>query len=179
MSLVDIERATVQFGQWFPAWPEVALVVATAMVITAVAARRRGADLPYVAANSLLTPAERAFFVVLQRALADDYQLFAKVRLGDLLQVDRRVGGKKRSAAFGRISSKHADFVVCDPRTFAVVGIIELDDRSHARADRQERDRFFDAAFAKAGLPVLRVAVQRAYLARELREVVREAFEQA
>lgn len=176
MRPVDLERIAIQLGQRFPAWPEALFLCVVAVIVLAVAVRRRGPDLPYVAANALLTPAERAFFVVLQRALADDYQLFAKVRLGDILQVARGIEGKRRSAAFGRISSKHADFVACDPRTFEVVGVIELDDRSHERADRRERDRFFDAAFAKAGIPVLRIPARRAYAAAELRGAVRAAF---
>lgn len=152
------------------------LIAILCAAFIATAARRRGLDLPYVAVNSLLTPAERSFFVVLQRALADEYHLFAKVRLGDILQVERGIEGKRRYAAFGRISSKHADFVACDLRTFAVLGVIELDDRSHRRPDRQERDRFFDAAMAVAEIPVWRVPVQRSYSPAELRQQAREHF---
>ena len=126
-------------------------------------------DLPYVAAPALLTPAERAFFAVLRQVVGNDLLLFAKVRLGDILQIEEGVSGKRRFAAFGRISSKHADFVLCDARTFAVVGVVELDDRSHQRRDRQDRDRFFDAALAVASIPVLRVPARRTYDARELR----------
>ncbi len=152
-----------------------AAVVLVLLLIAVVVARRR-VDLPYVAAPALLTPAERAFFVVLRQAVGDEYQLFAKVRLGDILQVESGVSGKRRFAAFGRISSKHADFVLCNARTFAVVGVIELDDQSHQRADRQERDRFFDAAMRKSGVPVLRVAVRRSYAVKELREALRGMF---
>ena len=115
--------------------------------------------------------------LVLRQAVGNEYQLFAKVRLGDLLQIESGVSGKRRYAAFGRISSKHADFVACDPRTFAVLGVIELDDRSHQRPDRQARDRFFDAAMQKAGVPVLRIIARRNYAVQELRDAVREAFD--
>ena len=158
-----------------PGWVWIGLAVGAGLVVVGIAVRR-GPDLPYVAAKGLLSPAERAFFVVLRRAVGEDFQLFAKVRVGDILQVRPGVEGKRRFAAFGRISSKHADFVACDPRTFAVVGVIELDDRSHEREDRRRRDEFFDAAMRVAGVPVLRVPVQRSYAVAELREAVREAF---
>jgi hypothetical protein len=45
---------------------------------------------------------------------------------------------------------------------------IELDDASHARADRQERDAFVARVFAAASLPLLRIPVQRAYDLQEL-----------
>jgi hypothetical protein len=47
---------------------------------------------------------------------------------------------------------------------------VELDDASHARKDRAERDDFVDNAFAAAGLPLLRIPAQRAYNTRELAE---------
>ena len=150
-------------------------VVALALVAGAVVRIGRP-DLPYVAAPALLTAAERNFFLVLRQAVAAEFQLFAKVRLGDIIQVQSGVSGKRRFAAFGRIASKHADFVLCDPRSFATRLVIELDDRSHARADRRERDQFFDAALKVAAVPVLRVPVRRAYATDEIRRLVQEAI---
>ncbi len=149
-----------------------ALAAFAALLLLAAAAAvlRRGTDLPYVAADALLTPAERAFFGVLRQAAGGDFVLFAKVRLGDILQVERGVAGKRRFAAFGRISSKHADFVLCDPRTFRVAVVIELDDRSHLRPARRQRDEFFDAALARAAVPLLRVPVARGYAVDALRD---------
>jgi len=41
--------------------------------------------------------------------------------------------------------------------------VIELDDWSHKRADRRERDKFVDQALGDAGLSILRVPVQASY----------------
>ena len=150
-------------------------VVALAAVVGAFARLGRP-DLPYVAAPALLTAAERTFFLVLRQAVATDFQLFAKVRLGDIIQVQTGVSGKRRFAAFGRIASKHADFVLCDPRSFAAELVIELDDRSHDLPARRERDQFFDAALKVASVPVLRVPVRRGYSPDELRRLVQESL---
>ncbi len=168
-----------RFVHWLVSPAGLAVAVVLVLLLVAAVVTRGQVDLPYVAAPALLTPEERAFFVVLRQAVGNDFQLFAKVRLGDILQVESGVSGKRRFAAFGRISSKHADFVLCDPRTFAVVGVIELDDRSHQRADRQERDRFFDAAMRKSGVPVLRITARRTYDKQELRERLQAALEDA
>lgn len=45
---------------------------------------------------------------------------------------------------------------------------IELDDSSHDRADRQERDEFVNEVFQAAGLPLIHIPVQREYNTREL-----------
>ena len=155
------------------------VVVALVMigVLSALLSRGGGAGaLPYVAADALLTAAERAFFGVLQQALAPDYHLFAKVRLADIIELPRGLPAKRRAAAFNRISAKHADFVACDPQTFRIVGVIELDDRSHRAPERQRRDQFMDAALAVASIPILRVAAQRSYSVSALRQQAEAAF---
>ena len=38
-----------------------------------------------------------------------------------------------------RINAKHVDFVLCCPATLRPLLVVELDDASHGRADRQER----------------------------------------
>lgn len=133
-------------------------------------------DFPYVASESLLTPAERSFFGVLQHALGLNYHLFAKVRLADIIEVQGGLSGKRRYAALNRINAKHADFVACDPKTFRVIGVIELDDASHRAPKRQQRDQFVDSALAAASIPVLRVTAQRTYSPAVLRQQVETAF---
>lgn len=46
---------------------------------------------------------------------------------------------------------------------------IELDDKSHARPDRQERDAFVNEVFAAAGLGLLHIPVKHTYIPEELR----------
>ena len=148
------------------------LVIMAALCVVAAAVRSGREDLPYVAAPALLTAAERTFYFALRQAAAADFQLFAKVRLGDIIQVERGVAGKRRLVALGRVASKHADFVLCDPRAFETALVIELDDKSHALPARRERDRFFDAALKVAGVPLLRVPVRRGYSPDELRQQI-------
>lgn len=125
--------------------------------------------LPYEKAGPLLTPAERSFYGVLDQAV-DGQRVFAKVRLGDLLDVVR---GTPRPRVYrNKIDRKHVDFVLCNARTLVPELVIELDDRSHDRLDRQERDAFVDAALEAAGLPILHVAAKRAYIPTELRALL-------
>lgn len=45
---------------------------------------------------------------------------------------------------------------------------IELDDSSHQKVSRQERDAFVDEALAAAGLPCLHIPAARSYAPQEL-----------
>ena len=116
------------------------------------------AGFPYVRRQYLLTAAERSFYGVLHSALADRLCIFAKVRLADVLAVEKGTGQWQTHQ--NRIQSKHVAFVLCDPQTLSPVLGIEIDDRSHGRPARQRRDRFVEAAFRASGLPLLRIPVR-------------------
>jgi very-short-patch-repair endonuclease len=52
--------------------------------------------------------------------------------------------------------------------------IIELDDKTHRRHDRSERDEFLDRAFAAAGISVLHVPAAASYNVAKLRALLAE-----
>jgi hypothetical protein len=99
--------------------------------------------------------------------LKDQYFVFAKVRLADLVWMPKGTVG--RQGHFNRIQAKHVDFVVCDRSTIRPLVCIELDDSSHGQSSRQSRDAFLEAALAAAGLPLIRIVAARSYNAVELR----------
>lgn len=68
------------------------------------------------------------------------------------------------------------DFALCDPRTFEIVGVIELEDASHGRDSRRKHDRFVDEALTSAGVPFVRIAAQRSYVPAEIRERISALF---
>jgi hypothetical protein len=125
----------------------------------------------FMAKESPFTAAEARFLRVLDDALGEEYRVFAKLRLADLLDV-RGERGAAWLRAFNQISAKHVDFVVCRRETLEVVAAVELDDRSHQAPGRQRRDAFVDRVFATAELPLARVPVRRAYLPDEIRAIV-------
>lgn len=82
------------------------------------------------------------------------YTVFAKVRLLDLVEPIK--GNKKYKAYFWKIQAKHVDFVLCDYKLVAKY-IIELDDTSHDRKDRKERDNFVDEVVESVGYKIIHV----------------------
>lgn len=82
------------------------------------------------------------------------YTVFAKVRLLDLVEPIK--GNKKYKAYFWKIQAKHVDFVLCDYKLVAKY-IIELDDSSHDKKDRKERDNFVDEVVESVGYKIIHV----------------------
>lgn len=121
--------------------------------------------LPYRLRDAFLSPAEVSFYHVLRQAVGERATVCAKVRLADVFFVARP---NENAAARNRIAAKHVDFLLCEPATMRPRAGIELDDASHARPDRQERDALVCKVFEAAGLPLVRFPVQRAYTLAEV-----------
>jgi hypothetical protein len=121
--------------------------------------------LPYRLRDDFLSAAELSFYRVLATAVAGRAVVLTKVRLADLFFVPRSEG----SAGFrNRIAQKHVDFLLCDRETMRPLVGVELDDRSHERSSRQERDGFVDEVFWVAGLPLMHLPVRSGYSLAEL-----------
>lgn len=129
----------------------VLLVVAAALK----SKRRRGPALapsPQYFGKKPLTGPEQEMFRRLQQAMPECIVL-AQVALSSLIGVKE---SKDWRFWFNRISQKSVDFVVCLPRDFTVVAVIELDDMSHTRPHRVRADTTKDVALRIAGHPILR-----------------------
>ena len=134
--------------------PIVALVALIVLVTLIRGTRARSAGYAYHR-KPLLSPWERTAFSTLARQLRPGQHLCPQVRLADLLAVTAR-GPNARQTALNRVASKSVDFVVVDIATGDARLVIELDDRSHDRPDRRDRDALVDAALRVAGIPIAR-----------------------
>ncbi len=122
-------------------------------------------ELPYRLRDDFLSPTEFSFYKVLSSLVGSQLTIQSKVRLADVFFVARP---NENMAYFSKIAQKHLDFLVCDSVTMKPLFGVELDDSSHKRNDRQERDEFIESVCKVAGLPLLRLAAQREYNSREI-----------
>jgi hypothetical protein len=160
----------------------VGLLLLLARKVTGMARRGNAPEDPVVSASSskgvtvdyrskvyLMSKTERSFFGALQEQLEGKFVVFSKVRLADVVK-PVSVDGPSWWTAFHQLSSKHIDFVICDPSSLALVCCIELDDASHERDERKGRDGFVDATLEAAGIPFLRFAASKGINSHEIRE---------
>lgn len=108
----------------------------------------------YKKRGRLLTPTEVKSYQVIEPVCRSmGLMLMAQVRIADVINVSAK--NKRFWKAFTKISSKHVDFVVVKP-DFSIVSAIEIDDKSHEKKERRERDVFVNKVFESAGVPLLR-----------------------
>jgi hypothetical protein len=116
--------------------------------------------LPYQVRDDFLSAAEYSFHRVLVSAVGNRAVVCPKVNLNDVFFVARP---NENQAYRNKIDRKHVDFLLCHPATMKLLGGVELDDASHQRKDRRERDEFVDQVFATAGLPIVHVVARASY----------------
>jgi len=129
--------------------------------------------LPYGKRDHFLSAAEISFYHVLKGLLDSRHSLLCKVRLADLFYIRRP---HENRGAMNKIIRKHVDFVICRADTMEPMLCIELDDRSHRRRDRRERDALVDAVFEAAALPLLHIPAARGYVPADVAAKMADAI---
>ncbi len=128
----------------------------------------------YKRRNFFLTRAEHECYNTLIQLVGQEYFIFAQVHLPTLL--DNKVVGQNWNAAFRHVSQKSVDFVLCDKAYISPKLAIELDDKSHERPDRQDRDQEVERILKGAGMPLLRLENHGKFCSQELAHKVRSAL---
>jgi very-short-patch-repair endonuclease len=126
----------------------------------------------YTRKQFFLTRAEHECYDALVAAVGDKYHIFAQVHLPTIL--DNKVKGQDWRAALAHINRKSVDFVLCDKAYISPKLAIELDDKSHERPDRQERDKEVECILADAGVPLLRLENKGHFDPQELAQRINE-----
>lgn len=129
-------------------------------------------DYTYQIREALLTPSEIKFYQELKWAVGDEFIIFAKVRVADILSPESGLSKSHWQRAFNKISAKHFDFVLCNLESLKVEVVIELDDKSHLKSSRIDRDNFLNQAVHSSGLKMLRFPVKSSYSASDIKSKI-------
>ncbi len=125
----------------------------------------------YSSRANLTSKTETLFYHALCEAVGGRYIVFSKVRIADVLTPKKGIYNRAHwQRAFNLIAQKHFDFVLCDPEDLSFKYVIELDDKSHDRKDRQRRDAFVGEACTSAALPLIRFRAASNYSAKEIKK---------
>lgn len=121
----------------------------------------------------LITRPEHEFFDILVEVVGNQYQVFTQVHLPTIL--DHTIhNGQNWKGAFSHINGKSVDFVICDKAYIKPLLVIELDDKSHEREDRIERDGEVERMLKEAGMPLLRFENHGSFNKEEIKRLVLE-----
>ncbi len=145
-------------------------VVLVVAVVLLVVFMRRAAAYPYRPIDFLLSPAEAELLAALRQALGDDYEVYPKVRLANLIEIRKGLTPKQRTEALAHLEAGRVDFVVCERETSAIRAVVGVEPDKPRRSGRRRKPPFLDAALAAAQVPLVRVPAQSPHSPGELRD---------
>ena len=100
--------------------------------------------------------------VLLEIAKELDYILFSQVSLYNIISMQDNLDYSTHTKYFNKIASKSIDFVLVDKKC-RIKLCIELDDNSHKKKNRIERDNFINELFKELEIDLLRYPVYNIY----------------
>jgi very-short-patch-repair endonuclease len=121
-----------------------------------------------------MTDAEQECYHALVSEMGPDYYFFPQIHLDAIVQPT--VTRKDRFYAFRHINQKSVDFVACDKKQLRPLFAIELDDKTHNRPKRIERDREVESILRGAGIPLIRLENRGRFEPKELAAVVQKGM---
>lgn len=115
--------------------------------------------------KQFLTKNELEFYKDLRKiAIKYNFTILSKIRLADLLEYNDYKD-------FNRIKAKHIDFALCDSENLNAIYLIELQDNSHKKQSRIERDIFVNSVLKNAGYKIFWV-----YNSSQLEQAIMQDF---
>lgn len=129
-------------------------------------------EFKYQTVQSLISPAEKAFLSTLDQTVDGRARVFCMVRVADIIKPNKSLDKNQKHVHFRKTSQKHFDFVLCDLQTLQPLCVIELNDKSHKRKDRRERDAFLAVACKSADLPLYFITASNKYDVAEIASLV-------
>ena len=152
------------------------VVIVLVVVISAFIKSSAGKGYNYRQRGPLFTAAERSFLGVLDQAVSDNYRVFGKIRVADVISPAKGMDRKNWQIAFNKISSKHFDYVLCSKDKLEVIAVIELDDKSHNTKKATNRDALLENACKSAELKLIRFQAKSGYQVQAVREHINLAL---
>lgn len=122
----------------------------------------------YQTVPTLISEAEKTFLSTLDEIVQSRARVFCMVRVADILKPSKSLNKSQRQTHLNKTSQKHFDFVLCDLQTLQPLCVIELNDKSHKRKDRRERDAFLAVACKSADLPLYFIPASNKYDVAEI-----------
>lgn len=99
--------------------------------------------------------------------------LFTQVVLYEIVQVNEKPFTREYAKYFNKICSKSIDFVIADKETTRIRLCIELDDPTHKKKKRIQRDEFIDKLFEDLQIDLLRIKTCNEYNINQIESKIR------
>jgi len=154
------------------------LVVALAMVVIGAVYIRRmrvlGDDFAVQRRSKLLSSAEQKFFECLVAALSDDFYIFTKVAMPDVVQPTPAATKAESKRVLAKLKGECLDYVLCKKDDLSIFGVIELEsfEKSDVQRVKAAREQLINGVCKSAHLRLFYFDVRQDYQGVDIRRLV-------
>ncbi len=133
--------------------------------------------------SRLLSPAEKNFFECLTSALSEDFFIFNKVAMLDVVESAPSAGLFESRQIRNRLTTEYLDYVLCKKSDLSIFGVIELENFEKGRNKKEQTAReslitaicktahlrlfYFDVRQDYQGVDILRLVTGRSSRAKD------------
>lgn len=125
-------------------------------------------DITYTSKSSIMTECEKEYFDVIRNIVGESYIVQPQINLASV--INKAQGSKYQNELFRNI-----DFGIFDCY-YNLKLLIEINDSTHERSDRIERDRKVHHICQEAGIPIItfwtKFGVNESYIEKRIREYI-------
>jgi hypothetical protein len=147
------------------------LAVGAAVFWRMLAAR---AELAIQRKSRLLCPAERSFFECLNNALNDEYYIFTKVRMLDIVEPSPAANRIQTRGLYQGYSEECLDYVLCKKLDLSIFGVVELEnfEKQNDPKVREQREKKVSDLCKAANLRLFYFDIRQDYKDMDIRRLI-------
>jgi len=149
----------------------IAVAIAVAMLIYKRVVINNIRDAHVQRKSRILLSAERAFFEYLIDALSDDYYIFAKGNMLDVVDVSPRTNWLQERIIRKRLASTRLDYVLCQKHDLSIFGVVELENFSNSE-DRRRRQELVSRVCQVSGIRLFYFDVRQDYRDVDIHRII-------
>jgi very-short-patch-repair endonuclease len=150
------------------------LLFVVALGVLASFVRRKKPTFQYGLKDCIMTRAEHECYNALVAEMGEDYYFFPQVHLDSI--IFPKGFRNDRFYAFRHINQKSVDFVACDKEQLRPLFALELDDKTHDRPERIERDKEVERILQGAGIRLIRIHNRGHINPKELVQIIQQSI---
>lgn len=124
--------------------------------------------------SRLLSPAERGFFDCLIPALSEDFYIFTKVAMLDVVSPAPTAGYFEKRRLNKALKGQCLDYVLCKKHDLSIFGVIELEnfEKRASRRDRSDREFLVNSVCKSAHLRLFYFDIRQDYKGVDIQRLV-------
>lgn len=158
---------------WVP-WASVICIVLSFMFFFGWRGLLQRADFAVQRKSRMLSTAEKNFFECLTNALSDDFYIFTKVRVLDVVESSPAATNIEKKSLMKKLVNQSLDYVLCKKHDLSIFGVVELEnfEKSDDKKGKRNREKMVSEVCETANLRLFYFDIRQDYQDMDIRRLV-------